>query len=93
MQSFLSAVLAVKHTFLYCPSRSRLLVHQDGGLAPSSERADRRISPPNSTKHRPAATLSFLLVTQLQFLAVLSLVRYTTTEEDSLLADFVIGLR
>lgn len=38
-------------------------------------------------------TLCFLLVAQLQFLATLSLVKYTVAVEGSLLADFVSGLR
>eukprot|EP00752_Nemacystus_decipiens_P002264 g2145.t1 len=44
------------------------------------------------TKRRPSATLAFVLMTQLQFLATLSLVDYTV-REDSWLADFITGLR
>lgn len=41
---------------------------------------------------RPSATVAFILTTQLQFLATLSLVEATVTE-DSWLSDFVTGLR
>lgn len=44
------------------------------------------------SNRRPSATLAFVLMTQLQFLATLSLVDYTVAE-DNWLADFVVGLR
>lgn len=52
-----------------------------------------RTPPPGASRSRPTATLAFLLATQLQFLAVLSLVRHSVADENSLLADFVVGLR
>ncbi|CAM9210891.1 unnamed protein product [Scytosiphon promiscuus] len=42
---------------------------------------------------RPAVTLCFVVVTQLQFLATLSLVEHAVEVEGSLLGDFVSGLR
>lgn len=45
-----------------------------------------------ASNRRPSATLAFVLMTQLQFLATLSLVDYAVSE-DSWLADFVTGLR
>lgn len=47
----------------------------------------------HTSNRRPSATLALVLVTQLQFLATLSLVEYTVADENSLLADFVTGLR
>lgn len=47
----------------------------------------------NSVSDRkPSATIAFLLMAQLQFLATLSLVEYDVTEK-SWLADFSSGLR
>ena len=51
-----------------------------------------RENPPRASNRRPSASLAFVLMTQLQFLATLSLVDYTV-REDSWLADFVTGLR
>lgn len=44
------------------------------------------------SKRRPSATLAFVLMTQLQFLATLSLVD-STVNSDTWLSDFLIGLR
>eukprot|EP00903_Cladosiphon_okamuranus_P006435 g6296.t1 len=45
-----------------------------------------------ASKRRPSATLAVVLMTQLQFLATLSLVD-SAVREDSWLGDFVVGLR
>ncbi|CAB1103298.1 unnamed protein product [Ectocarpus sp. CCAP 1310/34] len=60
-------------------------------LAPADGTAERE-NPPPASNRRPSATLTFVLMTQLQFLATLSLVDYVM-DEDSWLADFVTGLR
>lgn len=44
------------------------------------------------SQRRPSAALATVLVTQLQFLATLSLVD-SAVREDSWLADFIVGLR
>ena len=46
----------------------------------------------NTSKRRPSATLGFLLLKQLQFLAMLSLVEYIVGR-DSWFGNFVVGLR
>lgn len=60
-------------------------------MAPADGTAEAE-NPPHASKRRPSATLAFVLMTQLQFLATLSLVDYVMDEE-SWLADFVTGLR
>lgn len=59
--------------------------------SPAAEMGDREVSR-NASNRRPSATLAFVLMTQIQFLATLSLVDYAVTE-DSWLADFIVGLR
>lgn len=44
------------------------------------------------TKRRPSAAVAVILMTQLQFLAMLSLVD-STVDSDSWTSDFLIGLR
>lgn len=49
-------------------------------------------APRQVSSRNPSATLALLIVQQLQFLAMLSLVEYVVVE-DSWLADFVISIR
>lgn len=57
--------------------------------APAGENEDHS---QNASKRRPSATVAFILMTQLQFLATLSLVD-ATVAEDAWLSDFLLGLR
>lgn len=84
------------HATIYCgcsPSRASIPFNEKGpaSTSPDAERGDGEVSR-NASNRRPSATLAFVLMTQLQFLATLSLVDYAVTE-DSWLADFVVGLR
>lgn len=60
-------------------------------VAPAAEPGTREASRQVSNRN-PSATLALLIVQQLQFLAMLSLVEYIVVE-DSWLADFVISIR
>ncbi|CAM9953326.1 unnamed protein product, partial [Ectocarpus sp. 4 AP-2014] len=70
---------------------SRGLVDTAGAIAPVGETGEGD-SPPRVSHRRPSATLAFVLMAQLQFLAMLSLVDYVVSQ-GSWLADFVVGLR
>ncbi|CAM9633377.1 unnamed protein product, partial [Sphacelaria rigidula] len=60
-------------------------------VAPAAEPGDME-APRQVSSRNPSATLALLIVQQLQFLAMLSLVEYIVVE-DSWLADFVISIR
>ncbi|CAM9523853.1 unnamed protein product [Ectocarpus sp. 6 AP-2014] len=70
---------------------SRGLVGTAGAIAPVGETGEGD-TPSRVSHRRPSATLAFVLMTQLQFLAMLSLVDYVVSQ-GSWLADFVVGLR
>lgn len=69
-----------------------LTTPQLGAVAPVGGTSNGENPRRAKSSRRPSATLAFVLMTQLQFLATLSLVDYTVTEE-RWLADFVTGLR
>ena len=78
-------------TSLVCYSLIRT-TSQVGAVAPIGGTSSGENPRRSKSNRRPSATLAFVLMTQLQFLATLSLVDYTV-REDSWLADFVTGLR
>lgn len=70
---------------------SLLQVGASASIGQTGETSDEG-NPRRASNRRPSATLAFVLMTQLQFLATLSLVDYTV-RQDSWFGDFITGLR